>query len=231
LGSNIGTTTTSILASFAAEGKYLKPSIQIAMVHLFFNVIGILIFYPIPAMRWPIVLAKHLGDLTAQYRWFAAVYLVGSFFLLPSFVFALSTAGLLPLYVVFGGLTLLLASVGFVNLLQRHRPQWLPACLRSWDFLPLWMRSLKPLDDFFARLPCCRRCTGAQANGDDPLPDVELALRADYTLVAQEEVCHVDKIPRPGFHCSLSKTPLVTDLSAEYDDVELSAGDRQNNPV
>jgi Na+/phosphate symporter len=29
LGSNIGTTTTSILASFAAEGKYLKPSIQV----------------------------------------------------------------------------------------------------------------------------------------------------------------------------------------------------------
>ena len=32
LGSNIGTTTTSILASFAAEGKYLKPSIQVSTV-------------------------------------------------------------------------------------------------------------------------------------------------------------------------------------------------------
>jgi sodium-dependent phosphate cotransporter len=69
LGSNIGTTTTSILASFAAEGKYLKPSIQISLVHLFFNVIGILIFYPIPFMRWPIVMAKKLGDITAEYRY------------------------------------------------------------------------------------------------------------------------------------------------------------------
>ena len=54
LGSNIGTTTTSILASFAAEGQYLKPSIQISMVHLLFNISGILLFYPIPFMRWPI---------------------------------------------------------------------------------------------------------------------------------------------------------------------------------
>ena len=54
LGSNIGTTTTSILASFAAEGRYLKPSIQISLVHLLFNISGILLFYPIPFMRWPV---------------------------------------------------------------------------------------------------------------------------------------------------------------------------------
>jgi Na+/phosphate symporter len=49
---------------------------QISLVHLFFNIIGILIFYPIPFMRWPIGLAKKLGDTTAEYRWFAALYLV-----------------------------------------------------------------------------------------------------------------------------------------------------------
>ena len=54
LGSNIGTTTTSILASFAAEGQYLKPSIQISLVHLLFNISGIVLFYSIPFMRWPI---------------------------------------------------------------------------------------------------------------------------------------------------------------------------------
>jgi solute carrier family 34 (sodium-dependent phosphate cotransporter) len=37
LGSNIGTTTTSILASFAAEGKYLKPSVQVSMLKNFFS--------------------------------------------------------------------------------------------------------------------------------------------------------------------------------------------------
>ena len=33
LGSNIGTTTTAILAALAASGKTLRPSIQIALVH------------------------------------------------------------------------------------------------------------------------------------------------------------------------------------------------------
>ncbi len=93
LGSNIGTTTTALLASFAAEGNYLKPSIQIALVHLLFNVFGILIFYPVPFMRWPIGLAKRLGDITAEFRWFAAVYLAAMFAVAPIIVFLLSLAG------------------------------------------------------------------------------------------------------------------------------------------
>ena len=63
---------------------------QIALVHLFFNVIGICIWYPIPFMRVPIVLCKILGNITAEYRWFAIVYLVGMFFVMPVAIFALS---------------------------------------------------------------------------------------------------------------------------------------------
>ena len=58
LGSNLGTTTTSILASFAAGGDNIKAALQIALVHLMFNVTGILIFYPVPWMRWPIYIAQ-----------------------------------------------------------------------------------------------------------------------------------------------------------------------------
>ena len=83
LGSNIGTTTTALIAAFAAEGKSLKPSLQIALVHLFFNICGILLFYPVPFMRWPIPLARSLGDITAKYRWFAALYLIFAFFCHP----------------------------------------------------------------------------------------------------------------------------------------------------
>jgi sodium-dependent phosphate cotransporter len=121
LGSNIGTTTTSILASFAAEGKYLKPSIQISMVHLFFNVIGILIFYPIPFMRWPISLSKKLGDTTAKYRWFAAIYLALMFFILPAFIFLLSLAGPVVLYSVVGPSAVVLLLTCLVNTLQHYR--------------------------------------------------------------------------------------------------------------
>lgn len=63
---------------------------QIALVHLFFNIFGILIYYPIPFMRFPIPLAKKLGETTAKYRWFAVLYLFVMFFFLPGFVFILS---------------------------------------------------------------------------------------------------------------------------------------------
>jgi len=53
LGANIGTTATALLASLVST----KPeAVQIALCHLFFNVIGILIWYPIPFMRaFPLV--------------------------------------------------------------------------------------------------------------------------------------------------------------------------------
>lgn len=165
LGSNIGTTTTSILASLAAEGKYLKPSVQIAMVHLFFNVIGIALFYPVPQMRIPIPLARKLGDLTAEYRWFAGFYLVFMFFLVPALVFLLSLAGTAALYMVMCPLLLLLLCVGVVNVLQNTRPRALPPKLRNWEFLPLWMRSLEPMDQLIGRLGLCKKCR----NPDDTI--------------------------------------------------------------
>lgn len=59
-------------------------------MHLFFNVFGIMIYYPIPFMRFPIPMCKALGNITAEYRWFAIVYLVFMFFLMPAVVFMLS---------------------------------------------------------------------------------------------------------------------------------------------
>merc|ERR1719342_1972090 len=100
LGSNLGTTTTSILASFAAGGLHVKSALQIALVHLMFNVTGILIFYPVPMMRWPIFIAQVLGNTTAQYRWLAVVYLSFMFFLFPLSMFCLSMTGPIPLYIM-----------------------------------------------------------------------------------------------------------------------------------
>lgn len=41
----------------------------------------------------PIGLAKKLGEITAKYRWFAIVYIVASFFLIPLIIFGVSLAG------------------------------------------------------------------------------------------------------------------------------------------
>ncbi|ELU17220.1 hypothetical protein CAPTEDRAFT_210511 [Capitella teleta] len=75
LGANIGTTITGILTALTADADRFQDSIQLAFCHSFFNVIGILIFYPIPLLRrWPIFLAKKLGAITENYRWFAGMY-------------------------------------------------------------------------------------------------------------------------------------------------------------
>lgn len=69
LGANIGTTTTGLLAALAAPPAALKDTLQLAFCHLFFNLTGILLFYPIPKTRLPIPLAKALGNVTAEYRY------------------------------------------------------------------------------------------------------------------------------------------------------------------
>nr|XP_023395885.1 sodium-dependent phosphate transport protein 2B-like isoform X1 [Loxodonta africana] len=159
LGSNIGTTTTSILAALASPGNTMKSSLQIALCHFFFNVSGILLWYPIPLTRLPIRLAKGLGNISAKYRWFAIFYVVFLFFLVPLTVFGLSLAGWQVLVGVGMPIIFLLLLVVFIQLLQSHCPHILPHKLQNWNFLPLWMHSLKPWDHLISLLTsCCQRC-------------------------------------------------------------------------
>ena len=159
LGSNLGTTTTSILASFAAGGDNMRAALQIALVHLTFNVTGILLFYPIPWMRWPIAVARALGNVTSQYRWFAVLYLALMFFIFPLTLFGLSMAGPIPLYIA---VTLIISTIIFsvvVNNLQDSAPRYLPAFLQNWNFLPLFLHSFEPWDRVIMSAVgcCCRR--------------------------------------------------------------------------
>lgn len=159
LGSNLGTTTTSILASFAAGGDNMKAALQIALVHLTFNLTGILLFYPVPAMRWPISVARVLGDVTSQYRWFAILYLAGMFFIFPLTLFGLSMAGPIPIYIAISGIVSTIIFCVIVNNLQINNPTYLPTKLQNWNFLPLWMHSFDPWDRVIMSAAgcCCRR--------------------------------------------------------------------------
>jgi sodium-dependent phosphate cotransporter len=80
----------------------VKAANQIALVHMFFNLTGICLFYPVPWMRLPVRIARVLGSTTATYRWFAVVYLAFMFFIFPSTMFLLSLAGPVPLYCFLG---------------------------------------------------------------------------------------------------------------------------------
>nr|XP_036863442.1 sodium-dependent phosphate transport protein 2C isoform X5 [Manis javanica] len=160
LGSNIGTTTTALLAALASPADRLLSAIQVALIHFFFNLAGILLWYVVPILRLPIPLAKGFGDLTARYRWAAIAYLLLSFLLLPLAAFGLSLAGGTVLAAVGGPLVGLVLLVILTNVLQRHRPAWLPSCLRSWAWLPLWLHSLEPWDRLVSR---CTACSSPQA--------------------------------------------------------------------
>jgi len=179
LGSNIGTTSTSLLAAMAAGGEHAKESVQIALVHLMFNIIGIALFYPLPFMRWPISLAQMLGDTTAKYRWFALVYLFGMFLIFPGVIFLLSLAGTIAIYIVFVPITALLLLVAIVNVLQSRKPKLLPRKLQSWEFLPEPVRSLEPIDRLI--MSCFKRWRGKRQ--DDIETDMRVAERTNKAFV------------------------------------------------
>lgn len=63
LGANIGTTITAILASFATGNP---AAVTVAFAHLSFNILGILIYYPLKAI--PIWLATKAGKLASRSR-------------------------------------------------------------------------------------------------------------------------------------------------------------------
>ncbi|KAF6714836.1 Sodium-dependent phosphate transport protein 2A [Oryzias melastigma] len=167
LGSNIGTTATALLAALASPGNKLAAAIQIALCHLFFNVFGILLWYPIPFMRIPIKMARVLGERTAKYRWFAVLYLLLCFLVFPSIVLGLSLAGWRVMAGVGGpflGITLFITTI---NVMQSCSPRHLPTKLQNWDFLPKWMHSLKPLDRLITSATVCCRVTCEEGQDDE----------------------------------------------------------------
>jgi len=91
LGANVGTTVTSLLAATAVSGERAVPSLEIALVHLFFNVLGVLIIFGLPFLRpLPVKGALWLGRAASERKWVALVYLIGAFFVLPLLLFGIS---------------------------------------------------------------------------------------------------------------------------------------------
>ncbi|XP_039076697.1 sodium-dependent phosphate transport protein 2C [Hyaena hyaena] len=182
LGSNIGTTTTALLAALASPADMLLSALQVALIHFFFNLAGILLWYVVPVLRLPIPLAKRFGDVTAKYRWVAIAYLLLSFLLLPLAAFGLSLAGSTVLAAVGGPLVGLALLVVLLNVLQRRRPAWLPRPLRSWACLPLWLHSLEPWDRLVGR--CCPR----RARGPPPAAAKEVHCYENPEVLASQQV-------------------------------------------
>jgi sodium-dependent phosphate cotransporter len=88
LGANIGTTVTALMASLVSDNV---DSLQVALAHLFFNISGIVIWYPVPFMRRvPLAAARKLGKATRIWRGFPIVYIIVMFLLMPLALWGLS---------------------------------------------------------------------------------------------------------------------------------------------
>ena len=81
LGANLGTTITALLAALATS----RPeALTIALVHTLFNIAGILLLYPVPALRSiPLRGAEALAELAVKRRLMAVAYVAGMFIAVP----------------------------------------------------------------------------------------------------------------------------------------------------
>ena len=87
IGANIGTTTTALIASLT--GNILELSI--ALVHLFFNLFGLLIWFVHPSMRKiPLLCANLLSKGVQWNRLIGPLYVMVLFFVIPLLCLVLS---------------------------------------------------------------------------------------------------------------------------------------------
>ena len=159
LGSNIGTTVTGILTAFTQPASSLKKSMQLAFVYTLFNSLGVLFWLPIPFLRFPKQLATGLGNIVFQYRWFLYCYVLVVYFIGPLIIFGLA---LIPMWI---GLAivgipsvLIVLSIIVLYFLQSKCSRILPTRFKTFNFLPIWLRSLEPLNRKIKQLKCC--CCG-----------------------------------------------------------------------
>jgi len=84
LGANIGTTITALLAATGLSGAGAAIGLQIAIVHLFYNLSAVLVIFGLPFLRnIPLVLAERLSEVATKRHSLAALYVLTVFFVIP----------------------------------------------------------------------------------------------------------------------------------------------------
>ncbi len=91
LGANIGTCVTALLVSMSFSGPGAQFALQIALVHLLFNVLSVLIIFGIPFLREiPIKAAEKLAVVASEKKLMALGYIIMVFFGLPGVFYGIT---------------------------------------------------------------------------------------------------------------------------------------------
>ena len=84
LGANIGTCITALIAALGITGVMAEPALQIALVHLVYNVLAVAIIFGLPWLREiPPVFSAALARQVAKRKILGVMYILGVFFALP----------------------------------------------------------------------------------------------------------------------------------------------------
>ena len=85
IGANIGTTVTALLAALAVSGPNAIVGLEIALVHLMFNLTGTVMIYPLKVTRSvPLRLARHLTTLALRSRKLTLFWVAVLFYGVPA---------------------------------------------------------------------------------------------------------------------------------------------------
>jgi solute carrier family 34 (sodium-dependent phosphate cotransporter) len=91
MGANLGTTITAFLALLFNVNS--TTALSIAIAHFLFNLIGVLLFFPIPALKkLPVELSIRMGRLSEKHRATIFVFVLAVFFLIPFSLIYLSNS-------------------------------------------------------------------------------------------------------------------------------------------
>lgn len=92
LGANIGTCITALLAATAVTGEFAVFALQIALVHLTFNILATVFIFGIPFLReLPLKGADIISDMAMKNKSVVAIYLIVVFIVMPGTILALTT--------------------------------------------------------------------------------------------------------------------------------------------
>lgn len=83
MGANLGTTFTALIAALSKS----ETAMSIALTHILFNIIGVLLFFPAtPLQNLPLWFARRLGKATLRNRLYGFAYIILTFFIIPFFL-------------------------------------------------------------------------------------------------------------------------------------------------
>jgi sodium-dependent phosphate cotransporter len=84
LGANIGTCITALIAALSIDGPTAALALQIALVHLCYNTLAVLLIYGLAFLReLPPNLSYQLSLKVAEQKLYGVAYIAGVFFVLP----------------------------------------------------------------------------------------------------------------------------------------------------